>query len=327
MPKALITTVPFGNQNRYPLDLLEKSNIEYLINPLNKKLTEDELIDLVSDFDVIIAGTEKISDKVMANASNLKFISRVGIGLDSVDLESAEKRGILVSYTPDAPAPAVVELTMGLMYSLLRNIHQANIELHKGKWYRYFGRRLVDCSIGLIGAGRVGSNVIKNLQALGCEKILYYDKKVRLQPEKSSNVLFVDKEEIYKNCDIVSLHVPLDSETKNMITINELKLMKKDAFLINTARGGIINENDLYLALEEKIIAGAAIDVFEDEPYSGMLINHENCILTSHMGSMTADCRSQMEIEATEEAVRFITNQPLESLVPDEEYIVQKNRL
>jgi D-3-phosphoglycerate dehydrogenase / 2-oxoglutarate reductase len=327
MPKALITTVPFGNKNRYPLELLEKNKVEYLINPLNKKLTEDELINLISDYEVIIAGTEKISDKVMAKASNLKFISRVGIGLDSVDLESAKKRGILVSYTPDAPAPAVVELTIGLMYSLLRNIHQANIELHRGKWYRYFGKRLVDCSIGIIGAGRVGSNVIKNLQALGCEKIFYHDKKVRLKTEKNGHVAIASKEEIYQNCDIVSLHVPLDMETKNMITIKELSLMKKDAFLINTARGGIINENDLYKVLKEKSIAGAAIDVFEDEPYTGKLIYLENCILTSHMGSMTADCRSRMEIEATEEAVRFLNNEPLESLVPKDEYLVQKERI
>ena len=114
MPKTLITTVPFSGKNRLPLELLEKANIDYLINPLNKKLTEDELADMVSDFDVIIAGTEPITKKVMDAATNLKMISRVGIGLDSVDLLEAEKRGIVVSYTPDAPAPAVAELTIGL---------------------------------------------------------------------------------------------------------------------------------------------------------------------------------------------------------------------
>jgi D-3-phosphoglycerate dehydrogenase len=324
MPKVLITTVPFGVTNKYPLDLLEANNIEYLINPLNKKLTEDELFDLVSDFDVIIAGTEKITDKVMAKGSNLKFISRVGIGLDSVDLLAAESRGITVSYTPDAPAPAVVELTMGFMYSLLRKVHEANIQLHKGNWHRYLGKRLTDCSIGIIGAGRVGSKVIKNLQALGCKKIFYHDNKVRLKEESNGQVIFTDREEILKNSDIVSLHVPLDLDTKNMITIKEIELMKKDAFLINTARGGIINEKDLYIALEEKLIAGAAIDVFEDEPYSGKLVNHDNCILTAHMGSMTADCRSRMEIEATEEAIRFLQGLELKGKVPEDEYEIQR---
>ena len=112
MPKVLITTVPFGERNSLPIEMLEKNNIDYLINPLKKKLTEDELTEMVSDFDVIIAGTEEITKKVMDNASNLKMISRVGIGLDSVDLLEAKKRNIVVSYTPDAPAPAVAELTM-----------------------------------------------------------------------------------------------------------------------------------------------------------------------------------------------------------------------
>ena len=322
--KVLITTVPFGKENRMPLDLLEMHNIEYVINPLNKKLTEDDLVGLISDYDVIIAGTEKITDKVMTKGDNVKFISRVGIGLDSVDLLAAERHGIIVSYTPDAPAPAVADLTMGLMYSLLRKVHEANIQLHQGNWHRYFGKRLADCSIGLIGAGRVGSLVLKNLQALGCKRILYYDKKVRFKEENNEQVVFSDKEEIYKMSDIVSLHIPLDIETKNMITIKEMRLMKKNSFLINTARGGIINERDLCIALQEKLIAGAAIDAFEDEPYSGELVKHDNCILTAHMGSMTADCRARMEIEATEEAIRFLNGDVLQRKVPEDEYEVQR---
>ena len=177
--KVLITTATFGQVNRAPLDMLESHKIQYLINPLNKKLTEDELLSLVSDFDVIIAGTENISSKVMDKAMNLKMISRVGIGLDSIDLLAAERHGIIVSYTPEASAPAVADLTMGLIYSLLRNLHKANIQLHQNKWHRYFGNRLTNCCIGIIGAGRVGSRVIRNLKALGCNKIYYNDKKVR----------------------------------------------------------------------------------------------------------------------------------------------------
>jgi D-3-phosphoglycerate dehydrogenase / 2-oxoglutarate reductase len=325
--KVLITTVPFGQANRSPLDMLESHKIQYLINPLNKKLTEDELLSLVSDFDVIIAGTENISSKVMDKAKNLKMISRVGIGLDSVDLLAAERNGIIVSYTPDAPAPAVADLTMGLMYSLLRSLHKANIQLHQNKWHRYFGNRLTNCCIGIIGAGRVGSRVIRNLKALGCNNIYYYDKKVRLKEEDGEQVVFATKEEIYNISDIISFHLPLDEETKNMITIKEIALMKKNALLINTSRGGIINEKDLYIALNDKLILGAAIDVFEQEPYTGKLMEHDNCILTSHMGSMTYDCRARMEIEATEEAIRFLTGKALESKVPIEEYEVQRRGL
>ena len=156
MPKALITTIPFGDKDRLPLELLENSNIDYLINPLGKKLTEDELAEIITDFDVIIAGTEQISDRIMEKASNLKMISRVGIGLDSVDLLAAEKRNIKISYTPDAPAPAVAELTVGMMLTLLRSVHVANSQMHLGDWHRYFGRRLSEVTIGIIGVGRIG---------------------------------------------------------------------------------------------------------------------------------------------------------------------------
>ena len=321
MKKILITTVPFGIENPLPLELLSNAGIEYLINPLNKKLSENELADMISDFDVIIAGTEKITAKVMEKAKKLKMISRVGIGLDSVDLLEARMRGISVSYTPDAPAPAVADLTMGLMYSLLRKVHESNIQMHQGKWHRYFGRRLPDCSIGIIGTGRVGSKVIRNLQSLGCKKILYYDNKVRLN---SDEAIFTEKNEIYKRADIISLHLPLDAETNNMITIKEMQLMKQDAILINTARGGIINEKDLNTALHHKLIGGASIDVFENEPYNGELIQHDNCILSAHMGSMTFDCRAQMEIEATEEAIRFLSKEVLKGKVPEDEYEVQR---
>jgi len=172
MPKALITTVPFADKNRLPLELLEKANIDYLINPLNKKLTEDELTEMVSDFDVIIAGTEPITKKVMDAATNLKMISRVGIGLDSVDLLEAEKRGIVVSYTPDAPAPAVAELTVGLMLTLLRSVQLSNMEMHNGKWHRFFGRRLSEITVGIIGVGRIGTGVIEHLKGFGSVNIL-----------------------------------------------------------------------------------------------------------------------------------------------------------
>ena len=188
MPKVIITTVPFGEIDSYPLDLLEKNNISYLINPLGKKLTESEQVDLVGDCEVIIAGTEEITEKVMLAAKNLKLISRVGIGLDSVDLLAARKNNISVSYTPDAPAPAVADLTMGLMYSSIRNIHIANSQMHQGNWKRYFGRRLTECSIGIIGAGRVGGKVVKNLKALGCKSINYFDENIRLDIEDEAYI-------------------------------------------------------------------------------------------------------------------------------------------
>jgi len=325
--KALITTVPFGDKNRLPLELLEAAGIEYLINPLNKKLTENELAEMVSDFDVIIAGTEPITDYVMESASKLKMISRVGIGLDSVDLLAAERRGIKVSYTPDAPAPAVAELTTGLLITLLRSVQLSNIQMHNGQWHRYFGRRISEVTVGLIGIGRIGSKVLKSLSLLGASRILVND--IVPNSKLDQNYIFerVDKETIYEEADVISLHVPLTKATKNMITKKQLEMMRSDAIVINTCRGGIVNELDLYDVMKTGHLSGVAIDVFEQEPYEGKLKEIERCLLTAHMGSMSIDCRTRMEIEATEEAVRFLKGNPLEGEVPEEEYAVQREGL
>ena len=328
MPNALITTVPFADKNRQPLDSLEQAGIDYVINPLGRKLKEDELAEMIGGFDVLIAGTEPITEKVMANADRLKLISRVGIGLDSVDLLAAERRGIQVSYTPDAPAAAVSELTIGLMLSLLRSIHLSNSRMHEGGWHRFFGRRIPAVRIGIIGAGRIGGGVINRLGSFGVDRILVNDIQ-RDSFENTSGITleYVDKETIYRTADVISLHVPLTARTKNMIREEQLMQMKSDALLINTARGGIINERDLAEVMNAGHLGGAAIDVFDHEPYSGPLGKIERCLLTAHMGSMSVDCRTRMEVEATDEAIRFLTKQSLQSLVPYEEYDVQRKGL
>jgi len=323
MSKVLITTVPFGENNCFPLDLLENAGIEYLINPHNKKLTENQLSELIGDFEVLIAGTEPITDKVMSQAPKLKLISRVGIGLDSVDLNAAKKRGIKISYTPDAPAPAVAELTLSMILTLLRSVHVSNLQMHHGNWERIFGRRLTDVTVGIIGVGRIGTHLLRCMSGFGKINILANDIMPNNKLNRDFNLEWVTKDQIYKESDIISLHLPLTSLTRNMICREQLLQMKKGAFVINTSRGGIINEDDLHKAMEEGHLGGAAIDVFENEPYTGKLIEIDRCLLTAHMGSMSIDCRSQMEIEATEEAVRFLAGKPLESEVPQSEYDIQ----
>ena len=327
MAKVLITTVPFADKNRLPLELLENAGMEYLINPYNVKLTEGQLAELVTDFDAIIAGTECISEKVMARASNLKLISRVGIGLDGVDLLAARRRGIKVSYTPDAPAPAVAELTLGMMLTLLRSAHVSSAQMHQGRWQRILGRRLAEVTVGILGVGRIGSRVLRRTKAFGTPKILVNDILPNYELNREFKLEWVTKDQVYREADIISLHLPLTNLTKNMIRREQLLQMKSDAMIINTSRGGIINECDLYEVMKAGHLSGAAIDVFEQEPYSGKLGEIERCLLTAHMGSMSVDCRTRMEIEATEEAVRFLTGMPLESEVPQVEFDVQSENL
>jgi len=325
MKKVLITTVPFGDKDKRSIEMLNAEGIEYLINPLNRKLTEAELAELVPDFDAIIAGTEVISDFVMSHANKLKLISRVGIGLDSVDLLAAKSRGIAVSFTPDAPAPAVSELTIGLMLALLRFTHLSNNHIQNGQWQRYFGRRLGELTIGIIGFGRIGKGVLKHLEGFSCKKILINDLIDKPNINSTLVIDWVEKEQIYREADIITLHLPLTKKTNNMINKKELLLMKPDAVIINTSRGGIINEDGLFEVLKDNHLSGAAIDVFKQEPYQGPLKKIERCLLTAHMGSMSIDCRSRMEIEATEEVVRFFKNKTLKGAVPDQEYAVQRD--
>jgi D-3-phosphoglycerate dehydrogenase len=322
-----VSTAPFAEANQFPLEMLRANSIGFRVNPLQRKLTEADLTEMAKDSTAIIAGTEPITRRVMEKCRQLRHISRVGVGLDSVDLLEARKREISVSYTPDAPAPAVAELTIGLMISLLRKVGEANLLMHQGKWDRFMGRRLSEITLGIIGVGRIGGRVLRRLRGFGSPRILVND----LLADQSLNravpelkLEWVSKELIFQQADLISLHVPLTLKTKGMVGPREFAAMKPDALIINTSRGGVIDEKALYQALKNEKIGGAAIDVFENEPYDGPLKNLPNCLLTSHMGSMSHDCRTRMEIEATEEAIRFLKGKPLLSPVPEEEYELQR---
>lgn len=326
MARVLITTVPFGAHNRLPIDLLESVDVDFEINPLGRRLREDELADMVESTEILIAGTEPITARVMDAAPNLRLISRVGIGLDNVDLIAARERGISVSYTPEAPAPAVAELTMGLILTLLRGTHVANLQMHRGEWERYMGRRIPEVTVGVIGTGRIGGRVLRRLPVFGSPRVLVNDLSPDTTLVPELKLEWVGKETIYREADVITLHLPMTRQTRNMIRTEQLMLMKPDALLINTSRGGIINEEDLHQALSQGHLGGAAIDAFVEEPYSGPLSDIDRLVMTCHMGSMSVDCRSRMEIEATEEALRYIRGLPPLSAVPEDEYALQADQ-
>lgn len=314
--RVLITTVPFGDYENSPIELLNEKNINYSINPLGRKPTEDELAQMIGNYGILLAGTSPITRRVMDQAPHLKLIARAGIGLDNVDLEAAKERGIAVTYTPHAPAPAVAEFTVSLMLSTLRHIHRVDHDMHSGNWNRQIGRRIGNCTVGLLGVGSIGRLVIKNLSSFGA-KILAFDLKPDYSFGEEYQVQWVDQEQLFKEADVISLHLPITKETKYLIGANELAMMKESAVVINTSRGGIIKEDDLCEALNNGQIAGAALDVFENEPYEGPLTKLDNCLLTCHMAAASLDCKSAMEFGATEEILRFLQGKPLAIPVPE----------
>lgn len=328
MSKIFISTFPFSSFDKTPIRLLGKGGISFAANPMGRKLKASELAEMAKDCVSLIAGTEDVS-LLIETSGSLKHISRVGIGLDSVPLAKCKEKGIKVSYTPDAVTMAVVELTIGLMIDCMRYVTFSDKEIRNGGWSRNMGLRIGESVIGLVGFGRIGSNVARILSGFKPREILLCDLK-----DKSENlngdpflnnvkIRQVDLDTLLKNSDLVSLHIPLSNKTKNLIDKDKLRVMKDGAYLVNTARGGIVNEEDLFIALKEKKLSSAAIDVFEEEPYKGNLMKLENVILTQHMGSCSFDCRSQMEIRATEDAIRFVRGERLQNEVSEEEYEYQ----
>jgi D-3-phosphoglycerate dehydrogenase / 2-oxoglutarate reductase len=318
--RAIITTLPFGEIDPKPIAILREAGIEFAFNPLGRRLKPEEVASVIDGYDIVIAGTETIGRKALCSP-RLKAICRVGIGLDGLDLLEVRRRGIAVSYTPEGPSPAVAELALGQIISLLRDVGWADRGLRAGHWHRRFGVRLSLATVGIVGCGRIGSRLIAHLLGgFPGVRVLAHDIRGGLVFDGSDKVGWVDLGTLLRESDVVSLHVPLTPYTRHMIGTNELAAMKPSAVLINTARGGVVDEAALCAALGHGQIAGAAIDVFEEEPYTGPLTKCENALLTCHMGSMTRDCRVRMEVEATQEAVRFVTGLAFASPIPEAEY-------
>jgi D-3-phosphoglycerate dehydrogenase len=322
MTDIFVSTVPFGKIDPLPIKLIEAAGLTYRLNPLGRKLKPGEISEVASDARVIVAGTEEIGISDIAKMKSLRLVARVGIGLDNVDLGAARDYGVAVSYTPDAPSPAVAELTIGLILDLARGITVADKGVRNANWTRYMGKRVHELTVGVIGVGRIGFRVIRLLQAFRC-RILANDLRPDPRFGPDMGVEWVDKETLYRESDVVTVHLPLTEKTNRLVGVRELAMMKRDAVVINTSRGGIVDEEALCEALATGNLRAAALDVFEKEPYAGPLTKLDNVILTQHMGSCTVDCRLRMEREATEEAIRFLKGEALRSPVPQDQYQIR----
>ena len=302
--KVHITTLPFNKDN---LAFLEKS-FDVTINPLGRKIKNEEVYEQVHKADYVIAGTEKYDEELLSKLENLKGISRVGIGIDNIDLDIAAKNNIKIFNTPEEPAKGVAELTLTFILNLLREISSHQHNLNQGNWERTLGKSLNEATISLIGGGRVAKNVSKFLLSAGVKKIKVFDiLDLSTDPDwRHESISICGFEECLSNSDIVSLHVPMNEENKNMISKKELLVMGKNSYLINVSRGGLINEEDLYEALNSNLIKGAALDVFATEPYEGKLLECKNLIATPHVASSTEYVRDQMERRACENLINLL---------------------
>lgn len=304
---ALVATVfvgvwPFAQQDEAPLRVLEKTGARIVRNPHPRRLKESELPGLVADVDAWVAGTEPITRAVLEKAPRLKIVARVGVGLDSVDLEAAKDRGVIVAYTPEAPARSVVELTIGLLVDLARSVTRADRAIRRGEWDRRVGFLLEGKTLGVLGCGRIGKRVARIARALDM-KVLAHDVLRDDAWARSLDVRYVSLDEFLAASDAVTVHLPLTPLTRRILGVRELSLLRDGALLVNTSRGEVLDET----ALDEVLprLGGAALDVFCEEPYAGPLRRHENVVLTAHMGSCSREGRLGMELGAARAVEAF----------------------
>lgn len=294
-----------GQCGSEPFDLLRENGYEIINNPYGRKLTEDEVIELAKDCVGIVAGVEPLTDRVMDALPQLKCISRVGVGMDSVDLEYAKQKGIAVVNTPEGPTRGVAELTLAMTLSLLRRIPQADAAMHQHKWKKQIGNLFLDKKIGIIGLGRIGRLVAELFRGLK-NPVIGYDPYANEPWAKENGVELMSFEEVLRQADILTLHVPGNKDKSPVIGAAELAMMKDGAFLINIARGGVVDEAALYTALKDGKLAGAAIDVYTKEPYDGPLCDLDNIIMTPHLGSYAKEGKLQMEIDAVKNFIAVV---------------------
>lgn len=303
--KILISSVSFGKINRDPMEIMENNGYIPILNPYGRKFKYDEFVELIKDAIGLIAGTEKITADLMENAPILKVISRYGVGMDNIDLEAAKRLGIIVRSTPVAPSQAVAELALSLMLNISRRVSEADRNLRNNNWTQLMGRLITGKNLGILGLGRIGKKLAAMVQPFGM-KIFAYEPYPDNDFVATNGISLLPLNEVLSRCDIISLHLPLSDDTFHMIGKKELSLMKKDAVIINTSRGGLIDESALIEALKNRTIGGAAIDTFEKEPYIGELTNFENVLLTCHMGSSAIETRRQMELETVNNLINAL---------------------
>ena len=307
MNKILTSPSSIGQISSEPFDLLKSNGYEIINNPYGRKLTENEVIELAKGCIGIVAGVEPITSRVIDSLPELKCISRVGVGMDSVDLEYAKNKNIIVVNTPNGPTRAVAELTLGLTLALLRKIPNAHYDLKNRIWKKQTGNLLYEKKVGVLGLGRIGRMVAEMFRSLG-NSVAGYD----LHPDndwaEKNNVEILSLKQLLNQCDILTIHVPGNSNGSSVLNQEELSCLKDGAFLVNVSRGGVINEDALYEMLICGKVSAAALDVFNNEPYSGKFCDLDNVVLTPHIGSYAKEGKLKMEVDAVMNLINVLKN-------------------
>lgn len=301
----IVVTSPSFSSNKLLQEEIYKYFPNAKLNLDGKRFNKEDLIEYIKDADAVIVGLEPINKEVLDKCPKLKIVSKYGVGLNNIDLEACKKRKIAIGWTGGVNKLSVAEMALGYMLMLCRNLFVTSNELKNGIWNKAGGFQLSGKKVGIIGVGYIGKEVIRLLKPFNCE---IYVNDIINQDEyyKENSLIETSKEEIFSSCDIVTIHTPYDDTTKEIVNLEVFKIMKKSSFIINSARGGIINENDLKYALQNKLIGGAAIDAYVEEPPTDKeLLNLPNLICTPHIGGNSKEAVEDMGMSAIKHLVEY----------------------
>jgi D-3-phosphoglycerate dehydrogenase len=328
MPKVLVTARSFRKMEGNHWMVLKDAGYEIITPAQDQPLKEAEMIPLISEVDAALVGIDAVTERVIAAASRLKVVSKHGVGVDNIDVPAATRAGVIVTSTPGANQVSVAEMTVALILGLTRKMAYHDTVVKSGGWSRIIGTELAGKTVGVVGLGRIGKEVVLRLKGFQVNFLaydVYQDKAFAAE----HGVGFVTLDELLADSDIITLHAVLTAESKSLIGEKELALMKSGAYFVNTARGGLVDEQALSVALMENRLAGAGLDVFADEPPkdSPLLKLGEKVLLAPHLGAQTTETVLRMGRMAAENIVQVLSGERPVGLVNPEAYANINNRL
>lgn len=310
--RVLIAVYPFLSH------LENTAEVEYNCPFKNSPSADDIEAELIKgQYDGVLVGTTRLNVSIAEHNKALKVISRVGVGINNIDVEFFKNHGIVTTYTPFGPTDSTAEMALALMLAGTRHLINYDKSIRNGEWKREFHLRLMDSTVGIIGFGRIGKRLAFLLKSFGCT-VLLHDIKPDLATAHTLGICFKDKVEILESCDIISFHTPLNDSTRNWLSYSECLYLKRPVTIINTARGGIVNEAAIYDYLKQHPESCYCCDVYEQEPYRGKLVELSNTLLTPHASSFTVGSRKQTELLAIDNCLRVLLDEPCD-------FIVEKN--
>lgn len=303
----MLRVLVLDNLSEEGVELFRKAGIE---TDVRLPLKEQELATIINDYDgLVVRSATKVTAAVLEHCTRLKVIGRAGVGTDNIDKDAATKRGIVVMNTPGGNTISTCEHAFALMLALCRNIPQAHQSMQEGRWDRkkFMGTELYGKTLGIIGVGRIGGAVAKRAKAFEM-RVLAYDPILSSLKAESLGVELTELDELIATSDFITIHAPKSDKTNNMITAEQLRKMKPNCRIINTARGGIVNEQDLAEALRSKIIAGAALDVYTSEPFeNNPFIGLDNIVMTPHLAASTDEAQLTVAVDVAKQMIDFLT--------------------